>query len=307
MTEALPESAADAAPLDFDFAMPEPEVARTSAESLASEVMDFSLPEIKLEPEPEPAATPSVDDLDFDLDFGSGANTPIPEAAAESLASAEVAAAAGGQGMSLPEIEVSSAPAANPEDDLEFDVSLTSSTFLGRSSPGPDLDLDTSAETLLAPMAFDMKSIDLDLEAPAAAGEKADWANETRINVETPATTSKSAPADLPAAEAEVEVDPLGETALFDTAQVATSVNPDFLSGQAETIVNPQFGMETELVAPDFELNVNEEVSTKLDLASAYEEMGDIEGARELLQEVIKEGDATQREKAQAILAKIGA
>jgi FimV-like protein len=34
--------------------------------------------------------------------------------------------------------------------------------------------------------------------------------------------------------------------------------------------------------------------------------MGDFEGARELLQEVMNEGDASQKEKAQAILAKIG-
>ena len=46
--------------------------------------------------------------------------------------------------------------------------------------------------------------------------------------------------------------------------------------------------------------------ATKLDLAKAYEEMGDFEGARELLQEVMNEGDASQKEKAQAILAKIG-
>ena len=34
--------------------------------------------------------------------------------------------------------------------------------------------------------------------------------------------------------------------------------------------------------------------------------MGDYEGARELLQEVLAEGDAAQRAKAQFILAKIG-
>ena len=33
--------------------------------------------------------------------------------------------------------------------------------------------------------------------------------------------------------------------------------------------------------------------------------MGDFEGASELLQEVLKEGDAAQKERAQAILAKI--
>ena len=74
---------------------------------------------------------------------------------------------------------------------------------------------------------------------------------------------------------------------------------------QAETLVNPQFGADEDL-APEFEISSFEEVTTKLDLAKAYEEMGDFEGARELLQEVIKEGNTTQREKAQAILATIG-
>lgn len=44
-----------------------------------------------------------------------------------------------------------------------------------------------------------------------------------------------------------------------------------------------------------------QEVSTKLDLAKAYQEMGDNEGAREILEEVMREGDAKQREAAQAI------
>ena len=78
----------------------------------------------------------------------------------------------------------------------------------------------------------------------------------------------------------------------------------DFSATQSETVVNPQFGDDQDL-APEFEISPNEEVTTKLDLAKAYEEMGDLEGARELLQEVLKEGDAAQQEKAQAILAKI--
>ena len=49
------------------------------------------------------------------------------------------------------------------------------------------------------------------------------------------------------------------------------------------------------------------QVATKLELAKAYEEMGDHEGARELLEEVVKEGNAAQREKAQASLAKLNA
>ena len=51
---------------------------------------------------------------------------------------------------------------------------------------------------------------------------------------------------------------------------------------------------------------VNEEVATKLELAHAYEEMGDKEGARELLEEVIKEGSAEQQEAARVKLAQLG-
>jgi pilus assembly protein FimV len=45
-----------------------------------------------------------------------------------------------------------------------------------------------------------------------------------------------------------------------------------------------------------------QEVATKLDLAKAYEEMGDKDGARELLNEVMKEGDAAQQQQAKQML-----
>lgn len=47
-------------------------------------------------------------------------------------------------------------------------------------------------------------------------------------------------------------------------------------------------------------------VETKLDLASAYLEMGDQVGARSLLDEVLREGDANQKERARAFLKKLG-
>jgi pilus assembly protein FimV len=49
-----------------------------------------------------------------------------------------------------------------------------------------------------------------------------------------------------------------------------------------------------------------QEVATKLDLAKAYEEMGDKDGARELLGEVMKDGDAAQKGQAQQLLTKLG-
>jgi pilus assembly protein FimV len=47
------------------------------------------------------------------------------------------------------------------------------------------------------------------------------------------------------------------------------------------------------------------EMATKLDLASAYQEIGDREGARELLEEVIRGGDSEQSEKAKVLLQKL--
>ncbi len=55
----------------------------------------------------------------------------------------------------------------------------------------------------------------------------------------------------------------------------------------------------------DVDLSISEdtpdEVSTKLDLARAYIEMGDKEGAVDILDEVLSEGDASQKEEAQKI------
>ena len=57
---------------------------------------------------------------------------------------------------------------------------------------------------------------------------------------------------------------------------------------------------------PEIDPAVVEETATKLELAQAYEEMGDLEGARELLQEVLQEGNTTQRKRAEDVLSRIG-
>jgi pilus assembly protein FimV len=44
------------------------------------------------------------------------------------------------------------------------------------------------------------------------------------------------------------------------------------------------------------------DVQTKFDLAKAYQEMGDKEGAREILREVIAEGDNDQKAAAERVL-----
>jgi pilus assembly protein FimV len=56
---------------------------------------------------------------------------------------------------------------------------------------------------------------------------------------------------------------------------------------------------------PDKDEHWND-VNTKCDLAKAYEEMGDKDGAREILREVLAEGDAQQKADAEAMLARLG-
>lgn len=53
------------------------------------------------------------------------------------------------------------------------------------------------------------------------------------------------------------------------------------------------------------EAGQEDEVGTKLDLARAYIDMGDIEGAREILDEVLKEGDSAQRDEATTMMERI--
>ena len=53
----------------------------------------------------------------------------------------------------------------------------------------------------------------------------------------------------------------------------------------------------------DAESATMSEVGTKLDLARAYVDMGDPEGARSILEEVLKEGSAVQRKEAERLLA----
>ncbi len=48
-----------------------------------------------------------------------------------------------------------------------------------------------------------------------------------------------------------------------------------------------------------------DEVATKLDLARAYIDMGDSEGAKDILGEVEQEGDDTQKSEAKELLGRI--
>ena len=122
--------------------------------------------------------------------------------------------------------------------------------------------------------AFDMSSISLDLAEPDV---------EDRAEASTPNISPEFS---------------------FEADQEDTLVNPNFSVQQSQTEPNSVFDFATAADAGTESLiSAGEEVATKMDLARAYQEMGDIEGARELLQEVANEGDTAQREAARALLA----
>ncbi len=77
---------------------------------------------------------------------------------------------------------------------------------------------------------------------------------------------------------------------------VGTATIPDAAFAQTQKL-----GTE-DLALPDLEPVTMSEVGTKLDLARAYMDMGDPEGARNILEEVVTEGSVAQKQEAQRLI-----
>ncbi|MDO8349985.1 MAG: FimV/HubP family polar landmark protein [Gallionella sp.] len=101
------------------------------------------------------------------------------------------------------------------------------------------------------------------------------------------AETPVSPPPAINLADISLDMDDIGEPAGKSVADLAASVPP------AE-------------VVPVERSEQWHEVATKLDLARAYQEMGDAVGAREILDEVVLEGDEAQQLEAQLIISQLG-
>jgi len=96
----------------------------------------------------------------------------------------------------------------------------------------------------------------------------------------------------------EIAVSDLSESATASLEEPATS-EIDLSGISLDLDVTPE-------VSDAVSSSESSEVDTKLDLVTAYMDMGDNEGARELLDEVLKEGGVQQRLKAQEILKSLG-
>lgn len=110
-----------------------------------------------------------------------------------------------------------------------------------------------------------------------------------------PSATVQRAPVSEPAATVQRDAVDLDELSLEDDA---TSARPALEPALEQALTGDD---------DDFDfLGDTDENATKLDLAKAYIDMGDSEGARDILQEVMSEGNPQQQQEAKQLLAQVG-
>ena len=212
-------------------------------------------------------------DMDFTLDFGSPGTESVP---------------------ALPDLplEPPSDATATVEADLTFEPVMPSMS----GEPGLSM-----AEPL-----FNAEATNVLLDSGPPTGSILDFKLEAaRAEAEESGMSSGSGPLTEPPVgqDTMIMADP-GELVTFDMTHPAGL---------------PQNWQETTLPRVDLDLgetNVDgtdsnrdehwNDVNTKYDLAKAYEEMGDKDGAREILREVIAEGDQQQKADAESMMARLG-
>jgi len=235
------------------------------------------------------ALAPKAPEMDFDLgiDAADDASTDLDLSLDDD------------QPLELPDLdtteedETSEAPAG----EIEFDLS------------------DTGAveETPVAEDEFslDIDAAELDIDIQDEAEEPVTSENDEVHDVgdvdidfglddETPAATESTA--DEAAIDEEVEID------LTEEAE-ALNLDLDETSGATEEAAPAQAAVADDFVEEeDFDLSSLDdvdEVNTKLDLARAYLDMGDHEGTRGILEEVIAEGNDEQKKEANELMEKL--
>ena len=198
---------------------------------------------------------------------------------------------------------------------LDFDLGLSEPAPAGGTPPAPES--VAAPADVTADLGFDLdlgggeenKAAAAPAEQPVAAAvaEAPDAISSIDFDFELPgsgATAESAPPSSAPAASAP------------EAPAAAGGIDFDFnldLPPQKEEEPSPPLDLSAislDLgtpgeVAPAQDAHW-QEVATKLDLAKAYQEMGDKDGARELLNEVLKEGDAAQQQQAQTTLTALG-
>ncbi|WP_346285908.1 FimV/HubP family polar landmark protein [Zoogloea sp.] len=248
--------------------------------------------------------------LDFDLDLSA---TPAVEAA--SLGTPTPVGDAGSGGLDF---------------DLGFDMPTTQQAPLGATVvAGDHFPLNLEATSTQAPRVGEDFSLpdpsDLDFEISSEFGDHQPIGRaEPTVDVDLTATLADEA-IGMQADTATVDLEKTSfDSSLLDfDFELDDKAGSDLTSTRPMTPVSSLESIDLELgksatppfelelpdpgppTEPPLDLDLHQEVATKLELARAYEEMGDKDGARELVEEVLKEGNGRQKDEAQAILARL--
>ena len=135
----------------------------------------------------------------------------------------------------------------------------------------------------------------------ALSADSFDGDNALDETGEMPAVAETNVDLDLDDLTAALKVNEMGDPADDMFAADETVEQPGLAS--ADTAEIPTMSLAPDDMSDDLhEARTMTEVGTKLDLARAYVDMGDPAGARSILEEVLDEGDDSQRQQAQQLL-----
>ncbi|MDO8407527.1 MAG: FimV/HubP family polar landmark protein [Pseudomonas sp.] len=217
--------------------------------------------------------------------------------------------------LSLDDLEAASPAVVTPEpeaaadldefpldDDLSFESVLKEQTEIKENLDDLsdfDLDMDLGGDPSPAILAEDDFLLDLDEGVKDLPAEPVK-PEVPQDDLELPADFDLSLADEMDAAPAEPEVKDAFAAELDD-------VNAE-LDRLSQSMSEPTFTAEDAMASaadePDFDfLSGTDEVATKLDLAQAYIDMGDNDGARDILNEVVAEGNAGQKSEAKEMLS----
>lgn len=193
------------------------------------------------------------------------------------------------------------------DDDLSFESVLQQQTEIKESLDDLsdfDLDMDLGGDASPETLAEDDFLLSLDDDLKDLPVAEAPTLTEAPKVTETP-LDDLELPADFDLSLAdEMDATP-DQPDAFENELNDVNAELDRLS---QSLGEPSFTEEDALASADDELDFlsgTDEVATKLDLAQAYIDMGDNDGARDILNEVVTEGDAGQKSEAKEMLSRL--
>ncbi len=197
-------------------------------------------------------------------------------------------------------------PSAGPQPQHE-DLSTLEKALPGQQEP-ERLTVVEGPEAVEYDLSLDVTEIEEPLPPPVTPEVTVAEAATGVAGMDQPGEALASEPA--PTAEAPYAAPELDLSGIdLELGEPPAQVEPPSLAGLTETpafeAVAPAVEEVTAEAAMEIDPEVWEETNTKLDLARAYMEMGDHEGAREILQEVLSDGDSRQRSEAQKLLGEV--